>query len=117
MLVGASGAIFGVAGLLVVYLLRAGTERGRQVARSLALNLGLMLFIGWQIPIVSNTGHVGGLLAGLAFGLTIGDRFMGRVNPASQMRWSRAAALCVAVAAVSLLWGAWFAVTYKGAIQ
>jgi rhomboid protease GluP len=116
-LVGASGAIFGIAGLLVVYLLRAGTDRGRQVARSLAMNLGLMLLFGWYVSFISNTGHVGGLVAGLAFGLTIGDKFTGRINPASRQRWSRAAVLCVAFAGAALLAGAWFAVTYKGTIQ
>jgi membrane associated rhomboid family serine protease len=112
---GASGAIFGVAGLLIVYLFRAGTDRGRQIAMSIAKSVGMMLVIGLVVPgLLSQVGHVGGLLPGLAFGLLIKDDFAARVHPASRRRWTAAAAICVAAVAVSLLAGAWSAFTHLG---
>ncbi len=115
--VGASGAIFGIAGLLVVYLLRAGTERGRAIAMSLARSVLFMLVVGFMIPFVSNTGHIGGLIAGALFGLTVRDRFRARIDPVSRARWSRLAAVCVLAAAAALVAGAWFSFSHiRGAL-
>jgi membrane associated rhomboid family serine protease len=115
-LVGASGAIFGVAGLLCVYLLRAGSERGRAIGISIAKNVAFMLVLGWLIPFVSNTAHVGGLVVGAAFGLTIRDRFSARIVPTAQWRWSMVAVLCVGFAIASLLAAAWHALRAGGGI-
>lgn len=100
--VGASGAIFGIGGLLVSFLWRRGTERGRQIARSLGLNLLFILGLGLIIPIISNTGHVGGMLPGLAFGLFLKTGFTERVGAKADSRWTLLAALCCAVFAVGL---------------
>lgn len=68
--VGASGAIMGLLGALIVTLiLRRGTwpETWR---RALLLNLlflgALQIFIGFQVPVIDNAAHVGGLLGGAA---------------------------------------------------
>jgi rhomboid protease GluP len=112
---GASGAIFGVAGLLIVYLFRAGTARGRQIAMSIAQSIALMLVIGLFMPgLLSQVGHVGGLLPGLAFGLLIRDDFSARVNPAARKRWTLAAVVCVTAVVASLLAGAWYAFSHLG---
>jgi len=112
---GASGAIFGVAGLLIVYLFRAGTSRGREIAMSIAKSIAMMLVLGLVLPgLLSQVGHVGGLLPGVAFGLLIKDDFSTRVNPQSRKRWTTAAAVCVSAAALSLLAGAWFAFSHMG---
>ena len=112
---GASGAIFGVAGLLIAYLLRAGTTRGREIAMSIAQSVAMMLVIGLVVPkLLSQVGHVGGLLPGLACGALMKDEFSHRMNPASRAMWSRVASLCVAAAVVSLLAGAWFAYRHLG---
>jgi membrane associated rhomboid family serine protease len=110
LLAGASGAIFGVMGLLAVFLLRAGTSRAREIGRKLALDVVYMLAIGFMVPFISNTGHVGGLLVGVACGLFIKDRFASRLDPAAARAWTKAAAALVFVAGASLLAAAWFAV-------
>jgi membrane associated rhomboid family serine protease len=71
--VGASGAIMGLLGaLIVVLVLRRGTwpEMWR---RALLWNLVLLgaiqIFIGFQLPMVDNAAHVGGMLGGAAAAL------------------------------------------------
>lgn len=108
-LVGASGAVFGVAGLLIVYLVRAGTERGRAIGMAIGKNILFMLAVGLVVPIISQVGHVGGLLPGLAFGMTLRSGFSGRVHPANRGPWPQVAALCALAVVVSLLAGAWHA--------
>lgn len=66
--VGGSGALFGMMGAAVAMNMRAGRhllafldfEGPRRLLGWIALNLAM----GVAVPIVSNTGHVGGLLAG-----------------------------------------------------
>jgi membrane associated rhomboid family serine protease len=112
--VGASGAIFGIGGLLVVFLMRAGTGRGRAIAVSLGRSLLLMLAIGFLVPFISNTAHVGGLVAGMAFGFAIRESFRGRIDVASQRRWSVAATICVVAVAAALVAGLWYSFTHVG---
>lgn len=101
-LVGASGAIFGIAGLLSVYLLRHATGRGRRIGRQLALNVGGMLLIGLMIPFVSNTAHVGGLIPGALAGFVVRESFSTRLTPASRRNWWVAAAVAAAAVVVAL---------------
>jgi rhomboid protease GluP len=108
-LVGASGAIFGVAGLLIAYLMRAGTERGRAIGFAIGKNILFMLAVGLVVPFISQVGHVGGLLPGLLFGMTLRGEFTARARPATRSAWPRAALLCAAAIVVSLLAGAWHA--------
>ncbi len=108
-LVGASGAVFGVAGLLIAYLLRAGTERGRAMGFAIGKNILFMLAVGLVVPFISQVGHVGGLLPGLLFGMTLRSEFTGRARPATKSAWPRAAFLCAAAVVASLLAGAWHA--------
>jgi membrane associated rhomboid family serine protease len=79
--VGASGAIFGVAGALLVFT----HNRRRQqfmanFQRSLLIFIGLNLFLGFAIAGIDNVAHIGGLLAGGAIGAGFdraGDRALG----------------------------------------
>jgi rhomboid protease GluP len=73
--VGASGAIMGLLGaLIVVLILRRGTwpEAWR---RALLWNLVLLgaiqIFIGFQLPMVDNAAHVGGMVGGGAMALIV----------------------------------------------
>ncbi len=110
---GASGAIFGIAGLLIAFLYRVGNERGKQIAWSIAQSVLLMLAIGWfGIMPLSQTGHVGGLLPGLAFGLFVRADFGGRVDRKAQGTWTRLAALGAAACVASLLVAAWHGVHF-----
>ncbi len=70
--IGASGALMGISGALLVHLLVAG-RRGEPhesislrgpLAQTIAINLAL----GFMIPRVDNAGHIGGLLSGALLG-------------------------------------------------
>lgn len=68
--IGASGAIFGLMGAAVALNMRSGRhafafldfEGPRRLFGTIAVNL----VIGFLLPFVSNTAHIGGLLAGFA---------------------------------------------------
>jgi rhomboid protease GluP len=67
--VGASGAIFGLLGGVLGYALRRGTFSLRNpLIRQLLILLGLNLYLGFSIPNISNTAHLGGLAGGFALG-------------------------------------------------
>ena len=67
--VGASGAIFGMLGAVFGYSLRRGTFSWQNpVIRQLLILTALNLYLGFSIPNISNTAHIGGLVGGLAFG-------------------------------------------------
>lgn len=116
-MLGASGAIFGLGGLIASFLLRHGTDAGRRVGWSLAQNLALMLLLGLYLRFVSNTGHVGGLIPGVLFGLTLRDKFSTRISPEARRNWWLAAALAVAVAGASLANGAAFTFRHLGDLR
>lgn len=65
-LVGASGAIFGVFGALMVIYRHLG-----QPVRNLALLLGLNAFIGFTVPGIAWQAHLGGFIAGAAAGAIV----------------------------------------------
>lgn len=74
--IGASGAVFGVVGILLAYLYR----RRRRAAlagylRSLMFFVGINLVFGLVVPGIDNLAHMGGLAAGIALGagLDAGD--------------------------------------------
>jgi rhomboid protease GluP len=88
--VGASGAIFGLFGVLLVAdrVHKPALTRG---ARSLTMQIGLLiavnLVIGFTVPAIDNAAHIGGLVAGAWLGLVIAPR--GATTLASF--WSRPA--------------------------
>ena len=70
--VGASGAIFGLLGGILGYSLRSGTFSWQNpVIRQLLILLAINLYLGFSIPNVSNTAHLGGLAGGLFFGYLV----------------------------------------------
>jgi rhomboid protease GluP len=70
--VGASGAIFGLAGALITALYLGKLAYPGQMLRGLMRSLlsfaGYNLFFGAVVPGIDNSAHIGGLLAGLAIG-------------------------------------------------
>jgi rhomboid protease GluP len=70
--VGASGAIFGLAGALIAVLTRGHfnvpPEAVRATRRSLLSFAGYNLLFGAIVPGIDNMAHVGGLVTGLALG-------------------------------------------------
>ena len=78
LLVGASGAIFGLGGamlaaLLVRPVLRA-TRRGRSQIRGLLALFGLQVVLDLMVAQISSTAHIAGVLAGLLLGLALAPR-------------------------------------------
>jgi len=66
--VGASGAIFGVVGALLVYVFnRRGSPAGRRALNGLLVIIGLNLVFGF-LPGIDQYAHIGGLAAGVAVG-------------------------------------------------
>jgi rhomboid protease GluP len=76
--VGASGAIFGLAGAFLAFLLRNRDRMDPVVlanVRRNLLNFVLMnLAIGFAIPVIDQSAHVGGLVTGFVCGLLVSPR-------------------------------------------
>lgn len=67
--VGASGAIFGVMGILLAYLFnRRDSQFVRAHLNSILIFIGINLFLGFAIDTIDNYAHIGGLVGGVALG-------------------------------------------------
>ena len=75
---GASGAIFGVLGALVVYFAtqnRALGKLGKQNLIAMMFIATIGLLHGWRTPGIDHLAHLGGFVAGLVLGLILGPRY------------------------------------------
>lgn len=105
--VGASGAVFGLAGALIAsfYL---GEFSFPQIAirgtlRSLLFFAGFNLLFGSMFPGIDNSCHIGGLVSGLALGAAIA-----RLAPDSQTGLKRAGVVGMVALAIALIgFGVW----------
>jgi membrane associated rhomboid family serine protease len=105
--VGASGAILGLLGAMIVLVLLRRASFAERWRRLLLWNLALVTIVqigvGFFTQIIDNAAHIGGLLGGAAAtllfapGLLIGDGRIGRALVRG------VAALCVAVSIASLV--------------
>lgn len=81
---GASGAIFGISGALVVFFRR---YRDRYYLRDLRVGTVLLVWSGWQVavcaldPLVDNAAHVGGALGGALTALVLPARARPELPP------------------------------------
>lgn len=81
--VGASGALFGLIGVLFVFGIKFRHELPEGFKR--AFGTGMMptilinLFIGFAIPVIDNAAHLGGLVAGAALALVVDYKRPGRL--------------------------------------
>ena len=70
--VGASGAIFGIAGALIPAMMLHGNQELRAALKGQLSSIALFVFynlaFGAAVPGIDNAAHVGGLLTGLALG-------------------------------------------------
>ncbi|MCW5654865.1 rhomboid family intramembrane serine protease [Hydrogenophaga sp.] len=77
--VGASGAVFGLAGALVVAVAREREALprlfNRRILGGMSLFIGYSLLMGLTRPGIDNAAHVGGLLAGALLALLLPTRF------------------------------------------
>jgi rhomboid protease GluP len=75
---GASGAIFGLMGALIAFLLKRRemlTPQARSLLMQLLLWAGINVFLGFSIPGIDNAAHLGGAAAGFLLGLGLRPRF------------------------------------------
>lgn len=89
---GASGAIFGIAGLLIsaLYLghLPVHPSALKATLRSLLSFAGYNLFFGAVIPGISNAAHLGGFITGLGLGAVLAPRLTASPDERnSRRRW------------------------------
>ena len=68
MSIGASGAVFGMDGLLLALVLFAGRRTSGIMPARVLLMVGLSLYNGFMSRNIDNAAHVGGLLAGFLLG-------------------------------------------------
>jgi rhomboid protease GluP len=87
---GASGAIFGLMGALIAFLLRH-RERLTPFAKSLLGQLvlwaGINVVFGFSMPGIDNAAHLGGCAAGFLFGLTLKPRLPPAPNESPDRVW------------------------------
>jgi rhomboid protease GluP len=101
--VGASGAIFGLLGGVLGYALRRGTFSWQNpLIRQLLILLALNLYLGFSIPNISNTAHLGGLAGGFAFGWLVAPTVY------SRKRLRAISPIAVVFGAEVLILVAWF---------
>ena len=101
--VGASGAIFGLLGGVFGFAIRRGTFSTRNPVISQLLFLtAINLFLGFTIPGVSNTAHIGGLVGGLVFGYLMAPTVY------SRKRFVAASPIMLAFGLEALLLAVWY---------
>ncbi|MGL4763298.1 MAG: rhomboid family intramembrane serine protease [Sarcina sp.] len=68
--VGASGAIFGLLGITLVfaYLNKNRSQMNNDLLKNILFLIGINLFIGFNSIGIDNAGHIGGLIAGIFIG-------------------------------------------------
>jgi len=95
---GASGAIFGLFGLLAMYGYKLGGSLGRDLMRRMLIWAGIGILFGFFMQ-ANNHAHVGGLLAGAALGFVLPPDAPSTVKSAAS--WNAAAIACVGIVAIS----------------
>ncbi len=103
--VGASGAIMGLAGALLVWLILPKLERGAEMerkvqVRALVMGLSLTLAVGAFSQRIDNAAHAGGLLAGVVLGAVV--YVIDKLRSGALKRW--AAAILLLLAGLLVLW-------------
>lgn len=106
--VGASGGIVGVMGYITIYAFRRKRFISAQFRRSLLINLAFLAVFGLVlINVVDNYGHLGGLVAGMIYGLIqipSDERVDPRVaNPATKAFGVAALGLYIAACVLSII--------------
>ncbi|MEK6321740.1 MAG: rhomboid family intramembrane serine protease [Acidobacteriota bacterium] len=97
---GASGAIFGLIGLMAVYGYRLGGSFGRGLMRQMLIWAGIGIVFGFFIG-ANNVAHVGGFVAGGALGFVLAPDAPSTVPSAA--RWNAAAIGCIGLVAISFV--------------
>jgi len=99
--VGASGWLFGLLGFGISYSHTVGNLQLRDLFLK---NLAFMLVIGFIIPQISNTAHIGGLLGGLVIGFLPMGRNLRRDSDDDGGAWKLAARACLLLWLITLIY-------------
>jgi membrane associated rhomboid family serine protease len=104
---GASGALFGLMGVLFVFGIKYSRELPEGLKRAfgtgLLPTLGINLFIGYVArQYIDNAAHLGGLVAGMGLALAVGYKRPGARGPVARA-WHAAQVACLALVAVSFV--------------
>lgn len=86
--IGASGAVFGLDGVLLALVLFSGRRMEYVTPARVALMIGYSLYSGFTGQNIDNAGHVGGLLTGLVLGLLICMIDKRKQKKTGSERWS-----------------------------
>ena len=113
--VGASGAVFGIAGVMVVYGFKHKNTIPHEMASSFGKGalpfIALNLYLGFLHPQIDNYVHIGGLLAGMLLSALMNpaeDPFLPGLDVTSRFAWSNFAMQLASIAV--LIYGAGLAV-------
>jgi len=106
--VGASGAIFGMAGALITALYLGKLPVARESVQSMVKNLifviAFNLFLGFGSSGISNAAHIGGCLTGLVLGASLAPSLT--AHPVKRQLWAGALFIVVGVIfGIGLLYG------------
>ena len=93
--VGASGAIFGLIGVVLVYSIK---EKHRELRQGLIRWIVIMAVLSFFIPNIDHGGHIGGFVTGCLLGLTVKDY----TTSTTAERWRIPSYITGAVVAASL---------------
>lgn len=69
--IGASGSIFGLLGIILVFALKKKKTLGRKFLMNVSSVIAVNLLIGFSLPGIDNFAHLGGLFAGIFLALII----------------------------------------------
>jgi rhomboid protease GluP len=69
--IGASGAIFGLLGAVLVFAIKSKGKTGSAFIRSILSVIIVNIFIGMTLPGIDNFGHIGGLMGGIIISFLI----------------------------------------------
>jgi membrane associated rhomboid family serine protease len=97
---GASGAIFGLIGLMAAYGYRQGGSYGRAVMKQMLIWAAIGIMFGFFIG-ANNVAHIGGFVAGAGLGFVLKPD--SPVTSVSAARWNAVAIACIGVVAISFV--------------
>lgn len=99
--IGASGALMGLIGAMISYGYRHRGRLGESVRNMYVRWAVYVLIFGFMFPMIDNAAHLGGLLAGMAFGWVVSD--MPSVTSGSIYFWKALQFVLVALVIGSFL--------------
>lgn len=85
---GASGSLFGLLGALVAYGRKRGGSFGQAIYQQMLYYAVIILFMGFMMPRVDNSAHIGGFIGGY-----LGALMLGYTEYRPESRWHQLLAL------------------------